>query len=288
MCRQFLFSLLMVGLFLVGSSLVQAQEYAPPWHQSRSHILCEHAKVNTEDATPVDPGSFELELGYGLVYAKDFFNDKWEKRSRGTLREHSLGLAFTMGIVEGLDLGVEKGYVELRDDEEDARKGQGLSDMGVGFKWRFYAEEEDDLGIAWVGGVVAPSGRSEAKDRLGITQDFWSTDQALVMTQDFDETTINMAVTASLPLERVKGYDGTLAADLAMGYHVAQGLQPELEINYAHDFQAGTDADSVGITAGLIVCLPAGFRVNTGIQQIVAGRNVDKATSFIFALVYSH
>jgi len=256
---------------------------------SKERIQCEHAKVNTEDATPVDPGTIEVELGYGMVYAGDAFNDERENVDRELLREHGCALVLTVGVVENLDIGVEQGYVDLHDEEEFVEDGEGLGDLGVGFKWRFFAEEDDGdaLDIAWVGGLVVPWGRDGAQDRLAVTQDFWSTDQSLVMSQDWDETTVNGALTVSVPLEDVEGYDATLAADFAMGYHVTQCLQPELEINYAHDFQTGEDSDSVGITAGLIACLPAGFRIDAGVQQIVAGKNVDESTSVSVALVYA-
>lgn len=59
----------------------------------------EHAKLNTDDATPVDPGHFELELGYSFTRAKRQWDDNWSEQSRGLTREHAVELGLTYGVI---------------------------------------------------------------------------------------------------------------------------------------------------------------------------------------------
>ena len=56
--------------------------------------------LNTDDATPVDPGHFQLGLGYSFTRAKQQWAETWSKESRGLIREHALEQGLTYGFVD--------------------------------------------------------------------------------------------------------------------------------------------------------------------------------------------
>ncbi|WP_319587239.1 hypothetical protein [uncultured Desulfobulbus sp.] len=49
----------------------------------------EHGKINTPDASPVDPGHFEIESSYTYLHSKRFWNNSGNTHTRGLLREQS-------------------------------------------------------------------------------------------------------------------------------------------------------------------------------------------------------
>ncbi len=71
-------------------------------------------------------------------------------------------------------------------------------------------------------------------------------------------------------------------SDAAAGYQLTPWLQPEVEVNYSHDFIDGDDdLDELAVTAGAIVNLPHGLRLDLGVQRIVYGRNAPFGTRFL-------
>jgi len=248
----------------------------------------EHAKINTDDAAPVDPGHFELELGYSFTRAKRQWDDKWSEESRGLTREHAVELGLTYGLVENLDVGLGMGYADLYDRDSDLRDGGGVTDLGVGLKWRFYHNEDLKLSLAYLPGLTLPVGRESDSDRLGPSQEFWSLDQKLALSKDWGRWTANADVGYSLPFGGKRGdARGTLESNLAVGYQLYDWLQPEVELNYAHDFvHKGHDSDLLAVTAGLVMPLSDRWRASVGVQQAIAGRNADRGTTGMFSLTF--
>ena len=253
------------------------------------HVECEHAKLNTDDATPVDPGGFELELAYTLSHARRQYDNRWGRRSRSLTQEHGFEVGLTYGVVDNLDVGVGFGFADLYDRDEPARFGRGLADLSVGTKWRFYHDEERALSLAYLSGLTIPVGRRTDSSSLGPSQQYWSLDQKLAMSKDWSPWTMNADLGYSLPFgDDTDGARGSAGFNVALGYQLNDWLQPELELNYAHDFlSGGSDSDTIALTGGFIICLSENMRLDVGVQRVMAGRNTDAGTSAIVALVYA-
>jgi len=254
----------------------------------------EHAKLNTEDATPVDPGHFELEFAYSFTRATRQWDDHWSGENRGLMREHGFEVGLTYGVVENLDVGFGVGWADIYDRDYDAddiagpHYGRGATDLAIGAKWRFYHNEERGLSFAYVPGLTVPTGRRSNRNHIGPSQEFWSFDQRLAMSKDWGRWTMNADLGYSLPFgSRRDDARGTLDANLAVGHQLYEWLQPELELNYAHDFvHRGGDADVVAVTGGVIMPLSESWRVETGVQHAIAGRNADQATAAMVSAIY--
>jgi hypothetical protein len=155
-----------------------------------------------------------------------------------------------------------------------------VTDLELSAKWRFYHDAASGLSIAYVPGLALPTGSRSVSDRfaslyngVALTKDW--TDR---LTSDFD---LGYACPFGGPRE---AHRGTLSANAALGYHVTPWLQPEIELNYAHDFVRGGDSDMLAVTGGFIICASEHLRLGVGVQQGVAGRNADRSTALLTSL----
>jgi len=271
----------------------------PSGEASPDEITVEHSKINTADASPVDPGHYEIEPSYSFTSARRFWNGSGNIHSRGGLfQEQNINVSVTRGLVENADVNVSGGYSWLRDNsnnfDEDAgfmgpSTGSNFTDLAVSGRYRFYNNEKQHLEIAYIAGVTIPTGSSSDKDDIGTSQEYWSFDQILVASKDWGQWTLNGDVGFSLPIgNKRRDARGSLIADLALGYQILPWLQPEVELNYGHDYLHGEgDAQTFAVTIGLVMPLNDTWRVNIGIQQGVWGENADKATTGSVSVKYA-
>jgi hypothetical protein len=259
----------------------------PPSASPETAPAIEHAKLNTADASPVDPGHVEVEFGTSTIWARHAWDSDGDLHQRGLAREQAMGLAVTVGVVESVDVSACLDYLWLRDDDYGAATtNDDLGDLGIGGRYRFYTNEQYGVDAAWISGFTAPTGSRGNEVELGTSQEFWSWDNSLVIEKDWTRWTMNAEVGWSQPFGERRGDDrGTLIANLAAGYQVLAWLQPEVELNGCREFTAGGDDESsVAVTAGLVMPLNDCLRLNLGIQQGVWGENADQATSAMLAV----
>lgn len=246
----------------------------------------EHGKINTPDASPVDPGHVEVESSYTYSHAKRFWDGSGSSRDRGRAREQVLGLAVTAGVVENFDIALGGSYVWLKDADNapGPERGHDLGDIELSGRYRFF--EGHDLELAYIGGLTLPTGSSSGSDEIGTSQEFWSFNQTLAASKDWEKWTANAAVGYALPLGgKRENARGTFNADMAVGYQILPWLQPEIELNYCHDYLENEEASEVlAATIGLVMPINDELRINTGVQQGLWGQNADRATTLILAV----
>ncbi len=258
----------------------------------------EHGKINTADASPVDPGPFEIEPSFAYTRSERRWDSGGHAHGRGLLRERNIGLSFTAGLVENVDVNLSTGYSWLQDNDNDfdgdgeligPSRGEDFTDLELSGRYRFYNNEERHIEIAYIAGVTVPTGSSSDQDEIGTSQEFWSFNQTVAATKDWGKWTLNGDVGYALPIgNKREAARGTLQADVALGYQVKAWLQPELELNYSRDLLANEDdAQVLAVTVGLIMPLDATLRVNIGVQQGIWGENADKATTLVTAVKFA-
>ena len=249
----------------------------------------EHGKINTADASPVDPGHYEIEASYTYAESKRFWDNDGDSHVRGLAREQIMGLAVTVGIIENVDVALGGSYMWLKDndndfDQDDAElgpvTGNDFADLDLSARYRFYQNKEQSLELAYIGGLTVPTGTSADGTALGTSQEFWSFNQTLVASKDWGQWTANVDIGYALPLgNKRENARGTFSADLAVGYQVLPWLQPEVELNYGYDLMTDEDDAKAGaVTVGLVMPVSEQLRVNLGLQQGLWGENSDKAT----------
>lgn len=165
------------------------------------------------------------------------------------------------------------------------QSGHDFSDLELSARYRFFESKEQSLALAYIGGLTLATGSDSSREEIGTSQEFSSFNQALVVNKDWGKWTGNTDVGYALPFGDKRGNArGTFNADVAVGYQVLPWLQPELELNYSHDFLSDKESSEVlAVTAGLVMPINDRLRVNLGAQQGVWGRNNDKETTLTVA-----
>ncbi len=131
-CRS-LVTLFLVSILCVGTDVFAA------------------APLITDDTDTQGRGKFQLEL------SEEYIHDKEE----GIIGEtNGLTTTLTYGILDSVDIALAIPYQFLRtEDEESMTAADGISDLAIEAKWRFY--EKDSLSFALKPGLTLPTGNED-------------------------------------------------------------------------------------------------------------------------------
>lgn len=258
---------------------------APGTEPSRARVRCEHSKLNTQDADPLGAGAWQLQFNGGYNDATRQWDPSWKEKGRHRAYERSNQEALTYGVSDALDLGVGLGYAWLADDDTGLQSGHGLSDLVASAKWRFFEKEEDGIAVAYLPTLTVPTGKKSSDDRLGPSQEFWSLDTRFAVVKDgANRWSANADIGCTTALGDGGFSWGSLSANGAVGYYLFPRLQPDVELNYSHDFVPhDRDADLLAVTVGAGLPLSDRWCVRTGAQRGIAGRNADQFTVLLLS-----
>ena len=254
--------------------------------KSCAAVRCEHSKLNTQDADPLGEGAWQLQFNVGHSVSTRQWDSSGKEERRGRTYEWSNQEVLTYGVSDDLDVGIGLGYAGLADDDAGLKSGHGLSDVAVSGKWRFFEKEESGIGFAYVPTLTIPAGNDSTADRLGTSQEFWSVDTRFAVVKDWlNGWSANLDVGYAAVLGDRGDSRGSLSANGAVGYHLLPWLQPEVELNYGHDFiHDDRDADVVAITVGADAPISARVCARAGVQHGIAGRNADRTTTILLSV----
>lgn len=113
----------------------------------------------TDDTGTQGAGKFQLEINSEAVYDKEReFNEDAGTDITTTETGREVAAAVSYGILDNLDvvLGLPYQWNKIKEDGEIISDEDGISDMSLEVKWRFY--EEDGLGLAIKPGLSLPTG----------------------------------------------------------------------------------------------------------------------------------
>ncbi len=247
-------------------------------------ISVEPAKLNTDDAFAVKPGSWEAEFGYSLANGKHQNDYHGSRNHRGKLREHHFDWSLKTGLVDRFELNAAIGYANLLDKETSADgpvRGHGWKDIELGSKIEVVRGVERNFVFSYAPSVMIPSGRESREDRLGPGGDSTVIQQRVIFTKIIGRWSFDLDSGYGLPVGNRKGFRGTGDVNAAAGYQIFNWLQPGMELNYAHDFiNEEYDADTFAMTWGAVMPIHERIRINSGVQQVLAGKNTDQTTTF--------
>jgi hypothetical protein len=242
----------------------------------------EHGKAATADASPVDPGVLEAELGYAPAWNNRGGGAGFDVAERGSV--HDLSGTLTYGVVSDVDLKLSTGFAAVHDSASLPRRGNGATDLAVGARWRLLNLADRAFELAVLADAVLPTGTRGSAKRLALSQEFWSARGALAATKDFGAVTTNAELALEAPVSGDAGGLRSIAqVNGAIGWQVMPWLQPELELNYQHDAALGPDAQVLAITAGVVAPFGEGHRVVAAVQQGVWGRNTTQTTAAVLS-----
>jgi hypothetical protein len=246
----------------------------------------EHGKAVTADATPADPGSVEVEIAYG----PSWWANGGELEARpGSMQP--LVLSVAVGVLPDVDVKAALGWATVHQDVEPGAagagpgRGSGQTDAALGARWRFLSLEAPAVDVAVIAGATIPTGARTTAASLGTTQGYWSVGGALVASADWGRWTGNAELGLVVPLGGQRGDDvGTVVANLAVGHQLTPWVQPALELNYQHGFEAGPAPDEEALWATAAAVVPvAPARLVVGMRWPLHARHVAAGPAAVLA-----
>jgi hypothetical protein len=277
-------ALALAALAAAGPAQARAQD-VPARPEQASEPGPEHGKLATSDASPVGAHTFEVEASLSPSWNLSG-SGGFDHSARGA--SYPFSLAVTYGITDDVDVSVELAYATTFDSAYDydpddavsgAAHGHGFTDTTVGARWRFLSLPDAGLDVALISDLVMPTGADGSVDRVGLSQVYWSFENALVASKDWGPLTADAEVGFSLPFGGARGDErGILFANLAGGWQVLPWLQPEVELNYQRSYQASPEpaGDLLCATGGVVAPFGKGYRVAAGAQYAAWGRHTGQ------------
>lgn len=249
-------------------------------------VHCEHSKLNTQDADPLGAGAWQLQFNIGYSRSTRQWDSSGKNERRGRAYEWSNQEVLTYGASDDCDLGIEVGYAGLGDDDTGLESVQGVSDVAVSGKWRFFENKGAGIAFAYVPTLTIPAGKEPTADRLGTSQEYWSMDTRFAAVKDWSNRWSANADIGYVAAFGERGdYRGSFSANGAVGYRLLPRLQPEAELNYSHDFvHDDRDADLIAVTIGAGMPVSDRVCVRAGVQRGIAGRNADRTTTTLLSV----
>lgn len=251
-------------------------------------VEVEAAKLATADAQPVSPGSWEVALGASWTRCRDAYDNSGQLQDRGgDASEGNVEVGLTLGLLAGLDAGFTAGYSRITDDSADPDSGNGLTDVGLGVKWRFLDDEH--CALALLPEFSIPVGDGHSEDRISTGSDLWGAGLSLVSSIPLEPWSVGASIGHSWVFGSAEDRGdarGEFHVDAALGYQATDMVQPELEVHYLQCLNANEtpDAWTLAATVGVLVSTSHG-RFGLGLDQVVLGENADQCTTLLLQWV---
>lgn len=245
------------------------------------------AQITMWNATPLEPGTFELDYFLFSSTAHRTFD---EQGLTGDLDDRVYSnvnyAGFGWGIAPNVDLWVYSSHTPAQDDEVTelgSRRGGSQTDLAVQARWRFLHDEDDGLSLAFIGGPLYQN------PLLPDGQSFISLSGELVLEKQLsDELTLVADSYFDFPLERNENTYHQFGADLCLSWMATEWLNPVLEVNYFQSVPSFDGlSDTWATTLGTVIYPCDEIALYLGYQFNIAGRNEEQFGSLITGLTAS-
>jgi len=245
----------------------------------------EPAKVLTQDAYPVAPGSVEYQLALGLERAHQVFDGQGRVAERQASFQHGVALAAVVGLARRLDLSLGMLWAEIGDGAAQDPHGQGPGDARLELRWQVLAEQ--GWALAYLPRVVAPLGNKVDSHRLRPGQPYWSLDNTLVGTWVGGRWSANVEGSIAWPLgDDRRHFRAARRLNAAAGYQLTRAIQLELELLYDYQqFQGEPGAWQVNLAAGAVLQLRPELRLDLAWLRGLDGRRANRLKMYVANMV---
>jgi len=245
----------------------------------------EFAKLNTSDAGVVDVGAMEISAGWDFLSTRKAFDQEGEPLGTAWVKEHGLSFGLATGILKDFDLAAGFGFAYSEVEDAQPPVGKGLTDLELLGRWR--PIQGETWAVALLPSIVLPVGVGPSEGNAGVTQDYTSLGLSALYQRDLGRFPLNLEAGYSIGTgEGAEGYDGTLALNGALGWHLAPSVLPILEANYSREFYEEGVAHALALTAGLLFPTENAGRFQVGVSPVLMGENCGAGTSLHFSWVY--
>ncbi len=239
-----LFSVFIFSLFILHFSLT------PVSHASHPLI--------TDDAGTMGKSNAQIEFNFEFSYDKERDNGIKIKET-GT----EIASFLSYGIADNIDivLGVPYQWFRIKEDGVLTEKENGLSDVSLEIKWRFY--EKDGWGIALKPGIALPTG-DEGKG-LGTGRATYS--MFFITTKELEPWTFHMNLGYIRNENKHDERKDILHASVASEVEIIKNLTAVVNIGAERNPDRESNTHPAFILGGLIYTINENFDIDVGIKK---------------------
>jgi len=211
----------------------------------------------TDDAGTQGKGKFQLEVNGEFNYDKETEEEVTTKETGGEVAP-----ILSYGIVDNLDivLGVPYQWFRVKEDGDVTDKEDGISDMSLELKWRFY--EKDGLSLALKPGITLPTGDDEKG--LGTGRETYSL--YFITTKEIEPWAFHLNLGYVRNENKSDEREDIWHASLAGEVEVVKNLKVVADIGAERNPDKASDTHPAFIVGGLIYSLSESFDIDFGVK----------------------
>ena len=211
----------------------------------------------TDDAGTQGKGKFQLEVNGEFNYDKETEEEVTTKETGGEVAP-----ILSYGIADNLDivLGVPYQWFRVKEDGDVTDKEDGISDMSLELKWRFY--EKDGLSLALKPGITLPTGDDEKG--LGTGRETYSL--YFITTKEIEPWAFHLNLGYVRNENKSDEREDIWHASLAGEVEVVKNLKVVADIGAERNPDKASDTHPAFIVGGLIYSLSESFDIDFGVK----------------------
>jgi hypothetical protein len=215
----------------------------------------------TDDTSTMGKAKYQLDV-FG-EYGRD-------RDARITSNTSDFYASVTYGISDPVDLSVTIPYQFWRSEDSGSRsKGDGISDIAIEVKWRFY--EREGLSFAVKPGFTIPTGDDEKGLGTGRVTSYLY----LIATKEAGPWAVHMNLGYIRNENRIEQRKNIWHASLASTYEVIKGLKLVGDIGAETNTDRSSKTPPVYILGGIIYSVSEHIDVGVGIKGGLTGPEKD-------------
>jgi hypothetical protein len=211
----------------------------------------------TDDTGTQGKGKFQLEVNSEFNYDKETEEGVTTKETGGEVAP-----TLSYGIVDNLDivLGVPCQWFKVKEDGDVTDKEDGISDIGLELKWRFY--EKDGLSLALKPGITLPTG----DDEKGLGAGRATYGLYFITTKEIEPWAFHLNLGYARNENKFDERKDIWHASLASEVEVVENLKVVANIGVERNTDEASSTHPAFILGGLIYSLSENFDIDFGVK----------------------
>jgi len=224
-----------------------------------STVFAYHPLI-TDDTGTQGKGRFQYELN--IEYGHD-------KEEGVKTDETAIGMTFTYGLVDNLDIALGIPYLILKEENGKTIEEDGIGDLAFDIKYRFY--EKDGLRIAMKPGIGFPTGDYERRLGSGkVTGRIF-----LIIDKEFEPVTLFFNAGYIRNENKVAERRDLWHISLAGEYKLKENFKIVLNTGIETNPEKGSDTHPTFLLGGLVYSISESFDLSGGIKTGLNSAETD-------------
>lgn len=222
----------------------------------------------TDDTGTQGKGRFQVELNSEITYEKEKTNGVTTKETGG-----EIATIISYGIIDNIDviLGLPYQWFKVKEDGDVKEKEDGISDMSLELKWRFF--EHDGLSLAMKPGITIPTGDEDKGLGTGkITYSLF-----FITTKEIEPWAFHLNLGYMRNENKLDERKDLWHASLAGEFKVIKALKAVANIGIERNPDKDSNTHPAFILGGFIYSATDDFDIDIGIKGGLNKPEIDRS-----------